>query len=151
MSEQAGNVGTGRKRWNRQGEMSEQAGNVGTGRKCWNRQETLEQTGNVGTAGKCWNRQPIGLRDSSRGLSVAIPPDQKAIVFDPERVTELAGTLQGACESPIDCFRGSAYASTPAATFLATGSHLPTRSSLSKAYPVAIAPATDLTVQISTA
>jgi hypothetical protein len=26
-------------------------------------------------------RQPVGLRDSSRGLSVAIPPDQKAIVF----------------------------------------------------------------------
>ena len=34
-------------------------------------------------------RQPAGLLESSRGLSAAIPPVQKAIVFDPARVTEL--------------------------------------------------------------
>jgi hypothetical protein len=33
--------------------------------------------------------QPVGLRDSSRGLSVAIPPDQRQLYFDPERVIEL--------------------------------------------------------------
>jgi len=57
--------------------------------------------------------QPVGLRDSSRGLSAAIPPDRRQIFVDPERVTEFGLAPPPGCETLIDQFRGLSAAIPP--------------------------------------
>ena len=64
--------------------------------------------------------QPVGLRDSSRGSSAAIPPDGKAICILTLKGSQISGGTLSGCESLIDRVPGvCATASTPG-YFMAT-------------------------------